>query len=179
MKDEGSGRFGAANKSNLTLAILVIGLAASATIFQEFLGWKPLVEYSPEIVIAKCIPTVNVTTNKPMPTTDSLNRVSIDVVSVLKGGTKPGISRLLTWYETKPGEYYLLFAQYPESYHAYEEYRVIPIGKQFNTNDLSGKTLSAQIRMLLQRRLDDLSAHTKQEEEEVRRLEAGLIELTK
>lgn len=55
-----------------------------------------------------------------------------------------------------------------------EDYRIVAIGHSFNANDLTGKSPDDQIRLLLQRRLDNLNAQMAKEQEEKRRLEQGL-----
>jgi hypothetical protein len=158
-------------------AILLItcSLTALATIIQHFQGWDKLIKSSPEIVVAKCLPPAINTTNKPTIIMDGLKRANIDVVSVLKGNCNGGKSELTTWYEMKPGEFYLLFGFFETRYfQAFEEHRVIPIGTSFDTNEIEGKKLEVQIRTLLQHRLENLKAQMNQEQKEKDRITEGL-----
>lgn len=150
--------------------LMTCSLTASAILFQPFQGWDKLIQSSPDIVVAKCLSPSNNPTNSPIVYINSRPPVNIDVVSVIKGNCKRGKSELTTWREIKQGEFYLVFG-YGQ---AFAEYRVIPIGTQFNTNDLSGKSFNAQIRMLLQRRLDILNAQKNPAQEEKERLNQGI-----
>ena len=101
---------------------------------------------------------------------------TIEVVSVLKGTNNVASARLLTDHDLQKGENYLVFGNFDgEIYQAYEEYRVIPLGSNFHTNSIAGKSLDQQLHILLQHRLDNLNRQMQKELEEKQRLEAGVM----
>jgi hypothetical protein len=168
------------NKHIFLVAALVSGVAASVMAYTtlEFPGWPPLIQSSPAIVIARCVAT---------PVTDSpgnnvvqrdmrgLIESDIEVVSVLKGDTNSTANRLISAYEPFQNEFYLIFVRANiDGYQAFEDYRIVPLGTEFNPETLQGKTLEQQIQMLLQRRLDNLNRQMKEEEQEKDRLEQAL-----
>jgi hypothetical protein len=168
--------------------ILFIGLffATAATVFaalmSDFRSWDDLIGWSPDIVIAKCIPSPpDNSVKKPLATIDNVNYSDIEVISVLKGNTKPGQSRMASQYCPCDGEQFLLFAEYGSNqfyrgYTAMEEYRVVPINNYFQTNQLSGKTLYGQIQLLLSNRLSDINEEVKRDNEEKNRIQEFLKE---
>jgi hypothetical protein len=101
--------------------------------------------------------------------------VGIKSMITLKGTNNACPVRLLTDHEMCPGNNYLVFGYCDSSvYIAYEEHRIVPLGKYFATNLIAGKTLQEQIQILLQRRLDNLKLEMQENENEKMRLEAGL-----
>lgn len=155
---------------------MVTTCTAFAILSDNFKTWEHMTEYSADIVIARCVQTPEISTPGNTPNlvvrTDDVIESNAEIITVLKGKTKLGLSRLASWYSTHQGEYYLVFANYRDGfYQAIENYRVIPIGTQFSTNDLTGKTLDNQIRMLLKLRLDNLNKQIREEQAEKKRLE--------
>jgi hypothetical protein len=83
-----------------------------------------------------------------------------------------GAARLLTDHKLQKGENYLVFARYENSvYQAYEDYRVIPLGKNFRTNSIVEKSLDEQLHVLFKKRVDDLDKQIKEDQLEKQRLE--------
>lgn len=146
-----------------------------ARVIIPFEGWDWLKQTSSNIVIAHCI--------KPTPSAPGVlvigapkSDFGIEVVSVIKGKNFTSAARLWTDHELLEGQNYLLFGFYDSGiYKAYEPYRIVPLGLQFSTNMLAGKTLDEQIQMLLQRRLNDLNRQMKAEQGEKARLEQAFI----
>jgi hypothetical protein len=60
------------------------------------------------------------------------------------------------------------------AYNATETYRVVPLGRYFLTNGLTGKTLDEQIQFVLRHRLEELKRELKDGAEEEKRLEETL-----
>jgi hypothetical protein len=86
------------------------------------------------------------------PYKDGVIQSSIEVVLVLKGQSSPGISSLVsTYFLPRQGEYYLIFArQYKRKrYTAIEDYRIVPLGMQFNPDDIAGQNFDRQVATLL------------------------------
>jgi hypothetical protein len=103
----------------------------------------------------------------------------IEVVSVLKGDTKPGVARMVSQHAPRQGERFLMFSTYQsnEFYRAYdatETYRVVPLGRNFLTGELTGKPLDEQIQFVLRHRLEELSRELQDGAEEKKRLEEAL-----
>ena len=86
---------------------------------------------------------------------------------------------MVSQYWPHQEERFLMFATYQSNqlyraYNATETYRIAPLGRYFPTNELAGKSLDEQIRLMLRRRLEDLSRELKRGAEEKNRLEEGL-----
>jgi hypothetical protein len=162
------------------LLLLVVTATAYAIFSNEFKNWNDSIERSPDIVIAKCASTVGTTnSDRPIIISDGVIPSDIEVISVLKGNTKPGPSHLFSWYWPHQSQQFLLFAshfsdEYNTGYSAIEYYRVVPLSHDFQTNMLAGKTLEEQIHWILERRLFDLNEELKRGTEEKKRLEEGL-----
>jgi hypothetical protein len=107
---------------------------------------------------------------------DGVITSDIDVVTVLKGSTKAGPSRLVSTYRLpQQGSNYLLFANYHDGfYQALEEYCVVPLGTSFPSNALTGKTLDEQVDILVRHRLAQLAAAGEKRPDEKQRLEEEL-----
>lgn len=164
----------------LIIVFLVTTGTAFAIFSSKFRNWQHLTEYSPDIVIARCVLTPDFIPSGTVPnqivvTVDGVIESDIEAIMVLKGDTKPGLSHLASWYSPRQGEYYLIFAsRNNKGYQAIENYRVVPLGLNFNTNSLSGKSLNEQLQFLFKLRLDDLNQQMKEEQEEKQRLEEGI-----
>jgi hypothetical protein len=158
----------------IILGMLVVAGSAFAVILLPFTSWDDLSSKSPDIIIARCA-----NTPEPMIVNDGMIWSDIEVISVLKGDTKPGTARMVSQYGPCQGERFLLFSTYQSNelyraYNATETYRVVPLGRLFQTNELSGKTLDAKIQLVLQHRLEELKRELEQGEVEKKRLEQGL-----
>lgn len=155
----------------ITAITLMAALTAMARLVIPFESWNQVEEQSPSIIVANCgertrapqgIITINSTKS------DS----AIQIIYVLKGTNSIGSARLLTDHSLQDGEKYLVFARCDGSiYHAYEEYRVIPLGSSFHTNLIAGKSLNEQLHILFKRRLDILNRQMKEDQAEKQRLE--------
>jgi hypothetical protein len=172
----------------LKLTVFLVATSALAVVTMPFPGWEQLTKKSPDIIIARCEKTpelFEVQDNGVVrETVGGLIESDIKVISVLKGETHQGAmpleqprlgsARLSSWYRPRQSEYYLIFSIcYSGEYQAFEKYKMIPLGLDFSTNVLSGKTLDEQIQTLLQKRLDDLNRQMKVEQEEKARLESA------
>src|SRR5205823_6470922 len=103
----------------------------------------------------------------------------IEAVVILKGDTKPGTARMVSQHRPGQGERFLIFSTYQSNhlYRAYsapETYRVVPLGPDFPISELAGKSLDAQIQLVLRHRLDELNRQLKEGADEKKRLEGGL-----
>jgi hypothetical protein len=154
----------------ISTLILATGTAFSQ-IFTPFAGWDYLTERSPEIVIARCT-----TTPQPAGIINSVIESDIEVVSVLKGSTKSGMSHMRSWYWPKQDDRFLMFANFYSNngYTAVESYQIVPLNRSFQTNDLAGKTLKKQVQLVLDRRLKDVKVEITRNNEEKARLEQEL-----
>ena len=139
-----------------------------------FTSWANLVSSAPDIVVAKCIPTEVKTGTNDFPAFSNLNINSIEVVLILKGHTKPAASKLHTLGKAYLGQYYLICGECKgDFYQAVEDYRIVPLGDDFNPNDFHG-TSAEQIKSIFQWRIDKLNKEIAQAQEEKKRLEDGL-----
>ena len=160
-----------------TPAAIVVLLAAVSSAFAVFLfpftSWGDLTKKSEDIVIARCAVT------PPVGFDDGMTWSDIEVLTVLKGETKPGAARMVSQYWPRQGERFLIFSTYQSNhlyraYNATETYRVVPLGRYFLTNGLAGKTLDEQIQLVLRHRLEELSRELKDGADEKKRLEEGI-----
>ena len=159
-------------------ALLVLAIGALALRESPFSGWDNVKRHSPDIIIARCVKTVD----DPLASqrVRSVIFSDIEILSTLKGRTLKGRTNLgparlgsLIW--PRQGENYLIFSDYHDDfYQAVEPYRVVPLGTYLPPDLLTGKTLDENIQILFQRRLDNLNREMKEEQEEKQRLEEGL-----
>ncbi len=150
----------------VSLAALATTCVAVDIVWQTFPGWKPLVSQSRDIVVVQCNgiiePPDDRTTNSDglVLTPDPENRLSesrIQVIAVLKGGSRIGPGHLRSFYEPRLGEQYLLFGtQETNTYDFIEDYRMVALGSAFHSNLIAGKSLNEQIQTLLKYRMDEL-----------------------
>jgi len=154
---------------------LLFAIGALARVIAPFKSWNEVERLSSYIVIARCgEPTA------PMPNVITINATrsdsAIEIVSVLKGTNSLGSSRLLTDHDLQKGEIYLIFGYCDGGIcQAYEEYRVVPLGKNFHTNSIADKPFDEQVRLLFQLRLENLNRQMKTEQEVKQRLEEGVM----
>ena len=156
------------------IVLLVAVSTAAAVIILPFTSWDDLTKKSPDIIIARCASAPN-----PTVIGDGMISSDVEVLAVLKGDTKPEAARMVSQYWPHQDERFLMFATYQSNqlyraYNATETYRIVPLGRYFPTNELAGKSLDEQIRLMLRRRLEDLSRELKRGAEEKNRLEEGL-----
>ena len=156
------------------IGVLVAVSTAMAVIILPFTSWDDLTKKSPDIIIARCATTPN-----PTVIGDGIIWSDIEVFAVLKGDTKPGVARMVSQYLPHQEERFLMFATYQSNqlyraYNATETYRIVPLSRYFPTNELAGKSLDEQIRLVLRRRLEDVNRELERLAKEKSRLEEGL-----
>ena len=153
------------------LALLAVCATASAVLIFPFTSWDDLTQHSPDIVIARCTATPN-----PQMIGDGMIGAEIEVITVLKGDTKPGPAKMVSQYWPHQGEQFLMFSTYQinEHYRAYnatETYRVIPMDRYFESSKLNDKPLPEQVRLILSHRLEAVRKELERATEEKKRLE--------
>jgi len=93
----------------------------------------------------------------------------------IKGTNNVSPIRLKTDHEMFPGKKYLVLGYCDDGvFTAYEEYRIVPLDKFFSTDLIAGKPIDEQVKIFLQRRLDNLKLEIQNNEKEKQRLEEGL-----
>jgi hypothetical protein len=146
------------------LLLLVSSYAAWAFLSHLFPGWGGMLKISQDVLLVKCrtSPTQMLETNRGLVYEGhaAVGRIfssDVEVVSVLKGRTvTPGSQATLqSEYWPYQGEMYLVFTSEIDGTNivALDDYRVVPLGHLFSTNDFAGKTLDEQIKVALQYRL--------------------------
>jgi hypothetical protein len=172
-------------RNAIFIAFLAAASTAAAFLPDGFRSWDDLTQNSPDIVIARCTATPD-----PFDGADGMVWSDIEVLSVLKGDTKPGVARMVSQYCPHQGERFLMFSTYESNkiyraYNAAEAFRVVPFAHSWVTydptgkppadpDDLTGKPLAEQIRIVLRRRLEDVNRDLARATEEKKRLEGGL-----
>ncbi len=169
------------NMKRNTLILILLAMVGSvfATLVSPFRSWSNLVDNSPDIIIARCNATPGFTLPGISPRMEIYPQTDVEVVSVLKGNTKCGSSRLSSFYNPYQGELFVAFSTYMTLgtnswYNANEEYKIIPLNSDFRISDLDGKTLDEQIQLILASRLKDLNDEIARDNEEIYRLNQGL-----
>ena len=158
----------------IVIVVLLAAVSAFAVAVAPFTSWDDISKKSPDIIIARC--TV---TTPDGPVGNGMVWSDIEVLSVLKGDTKPGVARMVSQHVPRQGERFLMFSTYQSNelyraYNATETYRVVPLGGSFSTNELSGKALDEQIKLVLRHRLEELKRELQQGTDEKKRLEEAL-----
>jgi hypothetical protein len=164
------------------LTLLATTGTALALLVGRFTSWNNLIEQSPDIIIARCTATQD--GMKPEPTNFFGNVFcsDIEVISVLKGNAKLGLSHLTSLHRPLRGEHYLMFASFESNqvytgYSAIEEYRLVPINvpmSSYLTNALASKTLKEKVNLILSWRLKELNDELVRDNEEKARMELDL-----
>lgn len=82
-------------------------------------------------------------------------------------------------YAPRQGDQFLMFANWhnnhpAQTYTATEKYRIVPLSRHFQTNDLVGQPLGEQIQRVLRHRLQELHRELQQGAVEKKRLEEGI-----
>ena len=159
------------NTKSIIAVALLVTISAVARIIVPFESWSQVEAQSPFIFVAHC--GERTPDNPSIIVINSTRSDSaIEIVCLLRGTNSPSPARLLTDHKLQKGENYLVFARYENfAFKAYEEYRVIPLGKTFQTNSIAGKSLDEQMQILFKRRLDELDKQMKEELAEKQRLE--------
>ena len=163
------------------MLLTMIG-TAMAVLTQPFSGWNEVKRNSPDIIIARCSRTPDPYRDRGAGPDSALVYSDIEIASIVKGATNwgavplkapsLGAARMCSEYYPSQGEYYLIFSIYHDGeYQASEDYRVIPLGRTFFTNNLAGQTVDEQIQTLFHLRLRILNGQMKKEQEEKQRLE--------
>jgi len=142
--------------SHTIIALLAAFGTASAVLVWPFTSWDDLTRNSPDIVIARCT-----TTPDPKLIADGQIWSEVEILTVLKGDTKPATANMVSQYWPHQDEQFLMFSTYQSNefhraYNATEAYRIIPIDRNFQIKELTGKPLTEQIRLILSRRIDDV-----------------------
>jgi hypothetical protein len=158
----------------LLLWVLLTRLFAGSAIavwVLPFTSWEDLTEKSTDIIIARCTKTA-----EPRIVSDHMITTEIEVLFVLKGGTKTGPAQMVGGYQPQQGERFLLFAHYMKQadgmkYTAAETYRAVPLGLSYPVEAIKDLPLETQVRNLLRHRLQQLKQEAETRAEEVRRLE--------
>lgn len=164
-------------KTSATMMVVLLAAVTSmfAVVIRPFTSWDDITKKSPDIIIARC----SASTPDPTPIGNGMVLSDIEVALVLKGDTKPGAARMNSQYWPRQGEQFLMFSTYQSNrfyraYNAIETYRVVPLGRYFLTNGLTGKPLDAQIQFVLRHRLEELSQEMQKGAEEKKRLEEAI-----
>lgn len=163
----------------IKFAVIFIVSGAFATRYLPFTDWDDVKRNSPDVIVARCIKTPNpydVPKGEPFREVRSgLLDSDIEVVMVIKGDTKPGVARVNSRFSPRQGEHYLIFSHFHDNFYlSAEEYRIVPLGLNFPTNIVTGKSLDEQVQSVFRYRLSQLNRQLEQLQEEKTRLEAGI-----
>ena len=166
--------------SSIIILFLTTGVTVFGVLISKFKSWGDVIQESPEIIIAKCTSTYGMEHSaKPIVIIDGVIPSDVQVISVLKGSTKPGPSHLESQYWPYPGQVFVIFAHYQRDqfytgYTAIESYRAMPLDRDFPLNTLTGKTFAEQMQLIFSNRLSNLNEDIDQDEKDKARLEKYL-----
>ena len=160
--------------ASIAIVVLLAAVSAFAIAVVPFTSWDDISKKSPDIIIARCTATT-----PDGPIVNGMIWSDIEVLSVLKGDTKPGMARMVSQHAPRQGERFLMFSTYQSNdlyraYNATETYRVVPLGGNFLTSELSDKALDEQIKLVFRHRLEELTRELQQGADEKKRLEEAL-----
>lgn len=145
----------------------------------KFPGWKQVVDYSPDIFLARCTAAHDGLLPSPKSMVLNVDTSDIDVLMVLKGKTTPGSSHMTSLYSPYRGERFVAVGFYYTNrnvgaYSVVEDYRIIPISQNFDANQLAGKSLDDQIQIILRDRINAVDDEMARDAAEKQRLLSGL-----
>jgi hypothetical protein len=139
---------------SLTLLLLVAGEAPAIKV-TLFIDTATFVERAKDIVIAKCIGPVSDERGR----IDFLYAVDVDVIAVLKGSMKVGKAKIATIYPMESGRNYLLTSlggsAYGTNFLAIPQLAVVEVPPSFRLDDLKGKQVVEQVRMVFAARREE------------------------
>lgn len=164
---------------NPKIILLIVGpvlfksLTAAALVLGPFPEWDRLEEMSSNIAVVACY--------RPLPAEPNSNDdvVMSDsrawILSPLRGKDAAGYIRLLTNHTLSRGRNYLVFGYYVNgAFEAFEDYRVVPLSKDFDIKSLSGKTLDQQLQILFEDGVKEMNRQIQEDEAEKQRLQEAL-----
>ena len=164
-------------KSFVSGIVCISASALMAASNVPFAGWDELIDSSPDILIVRAGAT-----DKGVGVRGLFN-AAVESLVVLKGSARLGQERFESACLLKPSEEYLVFCSWRTNgiCYATESYRVVPLGPDFETGVLTGKSLGDQLKLLIQRRLsavtseiDALRTRLENDSRERERLEQAL-----
>lgn len=155
--------------------MLLIVTAAIAYRIQPFESWEKVKQGASEITIVRCLETphrLNRDENGVFVEFTGLFDSKMEVVFFLKGDIKEKKLILRSEFWPRQGEDYLVFGHFARGIlHAYDKYKIIPLGVDFQTNMISGKVMDEQIKTILDFRLANLNGQIGEMQEEKKLLE--------
>lgn len=135
----------------IIIVTVLASLSALATVFMPFQDWDQVEKNSSDIVVAAAW-------DENPPHGELVTRKAdyqIQIISVLTGTNVSGFVRLLANHEFDRGRKYLIFGVYSGSYlDAPEDYRAIPLARNFQAKLLKDKTFDEKLQILFQSGVD-------------------------
>jgi hypothetical protein len=139
----------------LTLTLLLlVNSEAQAIKIAPFTDVDTLVRHAQDIVIAKCTGPVPVGQKFQ----DGLYPVDVQILTILKGGKKPGKATIATIYPMEVGKIYLLTSlggsAYGTDFLAVPELAVVELPHSFRLDDLKDKKVTEQVQAVLRHEIE-------------------------
>ena len=161
-------------KPTLLLVTLTLATRLLGTTLEPFTSYSDIIRSSRDIVIVRCTKEPE----RPYIMTDSGRFSDVEVLSVLKGNTRLGASRMITPFIPKQGDRYLVIGTHVAEgqselgpyYDARPEWRVIPIPRFLRLEGWEGKTMTEKIQTIIDLRLQELERLTHDLDEEKKHL---------
>jgi hypothetical protein len=160
-------------KHKLIFAFILMALSASALLLAPFESYDFVEKHSGNIFIAVCATNPPTVLHEGI---DLVNTYSIQIISSIKGINPMGPATLKSLRWLNIGDSYLVFGDLRSgAYQAFEDYRVVPLGRDLFagmlTNSIAGKTPDEQLQILFKHALDNTDRQIKAEQDERQRLE--------
>jgi hypothetical protein len=149
----------------LTL-LLLVSSEAQAIKITLFTDTDTFVQRAQDIVVAKC--------TGPVPNgreyDDGLYPVDVQIVTILKGGKKPGKTTIATIYPMEVGKTYLLTSlggsAHGTDFLAVPQLAVVELPHSFRLDDLKGKKVTEQVQAVFAARRQEIERRQRELEEE-------------
>jgi hypothetical protein len=169
--------------ASIITLLAIIGVTFGTPI-NRFSNWNNLINSSRDIIIAQCTATPDFFAQSSVTPRFVTNigggwTSDVNVITILKGNTKIGLSKLSSFYKPYQGELFVVFATSGRIgtnsvYVANEEYQIIPLNHNFQISSLNEKTLEEKIQLIFKTRLKDLNDEIARDNAEKTRLQEGL-----
>jgi hypothetical protein len=165
-------------KTSWIILATILASTALAVMMMHFPGYDWLNEHSSDILVVRCITNPPTLLHSSL-TDPQINIFSIEVITVIKGTNFSGFVSLVSAQWLNQGDNYLIFGDSEKgAFRAFEDFRVIPLGRELwtgvLTNAIAGKSPDERLQILFKRAIDNLDRQIKKEQEEKQRLEGAI-----
>lgn len=157
----------------IVIPVLFKSLNVSALVLGPFPGWDRMEKMSSNIAVVACYQPLSSRPNYDDDVVGSDRQAHLYLS--LKGTNWASNFRLLTNYPLLRGRKYLVFGYYVDgTFEAFEDYRVVPLSRDFDIKSVSGKSPDQQLQILFQDGIKEMDREIQNDEAEKQRMEEAL-----